>query len=97
MIQHIVILKFHPSTTVEQIDQAIARARTLNKEIDGILDIKAGHNFSERNQGYSMGLTVTFTDKESLEKYGPHPKHQELVSYLKEIGLADTLVIDFEV
>lgn len=72
------------------------RIQALKKVIDGVEDIKAGHNFSQKNKGFDLGLTVTLRDKRALELYGPHPKHQEVFSYLKEIGLVDLIVVDFE-
>ncbi|QST01740.1 Dabb family protein [Pontibacillus sp. ALD_SL1] len=96
MIEHIVLFKFEEQTTKEQQNEAIKRLTSLRHEIPGIIDIQAGLNFSDRNKGYELGLTVRFEDKEALEQYGPHEKHQEVVAYLKEIGLSDILVVDFE-
>lgn len=96
MFEHIVLLKFSTETTYEQINELILRTKKLKEGIPGILDIQQGHNVSERNQGYQVGLTVRFEDKNSLEQYGPHPKHQAVLSYAKEIGLVDSIIVDFE-
>ncbi|MFD2212495.1 Dabb family protein [Metabacillus endolithicus] len=97
MVEHIVIFKFNDSTTVEQQNEAIQKLTSLKNEISGIVDIQAGVNFSERSQGFELGLTVRFEDKQALEQYGPHEKHQEAVAFLKEIGLTDLIVVDFEI
>lgn len=96
MVEHIVIFKFNETTSVEQQTEAIGKLKNLKNEISGIADIQAGLNFSDRSQGFQVGLTVRFEDKQALEAYGPHEKHQEAVSYLKEIGLSDIVVVDFE-
>jgi len=96
MVEHLVILKFGSSTTVEQKNEAIQRLKGLQGQISGIVDLQAGHNFCERSQGFEVGLSVRFEDKASLEAYGPHPKHQEVVAFLREIGLVDIIVVDFE-
>ncbi|MCV9885573.1 Dabb family protein [Metabacillus halosaccharovorans] len=96
MVEHIVIFKFNETTSVEQQTEAIEKLKNLKNEIYGIVDIQAGLNFSDRSQGFQVGLTVRFEDKQALEAYGPHEKHQEAVSYLKEIGLSDIVVVDFE-
>ncbi|HWO95133.1 MAG TPA: Dabb family protein [Bacillus sp. (in: firmicutes)] len=96
MVEHIVLIKFSKETTEAQKDELIHRTLKLKDVIPGIVDLQQGRNFSERNKGYEIGLTVRFENKEALENYGPHPKHQEIVSYLKEIGVEDTIVIDFE-
>jgi len=97
LVEHIVIFKFNETTTAEQQTEAIQKLKGLKNEISGILDIQAGLNFSDRSQGFEVGLTVRFEDKQALEAYGPHEKHQEAVSFLREIGLSDIIVVDFEI
>ena len=96
MVEHIVIFKFNEKTSVEQQSEAIRKLKKLKNEISGIVDIQAGLNFSDRSQGFQLGLTVRFEDRQALEAYGPHEKHQEAVSFLREIGLVDIIVVDFE-
>lgn len=97
MIEHIVLIKFSPNTTTEQKEELIHRTLQSKEKIPGILDIQQGINFSDRSKGYDMGLTVRFEDRESLENYLPHPAHQEILVYLKEIGVEDTIIVDFEI
>lgn len=96
MLEHIVLLKFSTGTKPEQIDELIYRTKRLREWIPGIVDIQQGHNFSKRNQGYQVGLTVRFESGHALEQYGPHPMHQEVLAYAKEIGLVDSIIVDFE-
>lgn len=96
MVEHIVLIKFSPETTKEQKEELIRRTLQLKTMIPGIMDIQQGFNFSNRSQGYEIGLTVRFEDKASLDNYGPHPAHQEIVNYLKEIGMEDSIIVDFQ-
>lgn len=96
MVEHIVLIKFSPETTKEQKEELIRRTLQLKNLIPGIMDIQQGFNFSNRSQGYEMGLTVRFEDKASLDNYGPHPAHQKIVAYLKEIGMEDSIIVDFQ-
>ncbi|WAH38676.1 Dabb family protein [Alicyclobacillus dauci] len=96
MVEHMVIFKFGPETTEEQISECVRRARTLRDDIKGIIDLAAGSNFSDRSQGFQVGLTVRFEDKRALSNYTPHPKHQEFVAFTMEIGRKDIIVVDFE-
>lgn len=96
MVEHIVLLKFSPETTIEQKQEAISRTLLLKEVIPGIMDIQQGINFSNRSKGFEIGLTVRFEDRTSLENYGPHPAHQEVFVYLQEIGVEDIIVVDFE-
>jgi hypothetical protein len=97
VIEHIVLIKFSPNTTQEQKEELISRTLLLKEKIPGIIDIRQGFNFSARSQGYEVGLTVRFQDRDALENYGPHPEHQEIVAYLKEIGIEDSIIVDFEI
>lgn len=97
MIEHIVLIRFSPSTTLEQKHELIDRTLELKVKIPGIIDIQQGINFSERNKGYDMGLTVRFEDRAALETYLPHPAHQETLAFLKDIGVEDTIILDFEI
>ncbi len=96
MIEHVVLFKFSEETTKEQKEEGMRRLTRVKESIPGIVDIQAGNNFSERSQGFESGLTVRFETKEALEAYGPHPAHQEVVSYLKEVGMKETLALDFK-
>ncbi|TCP30030.1 stress responsive alpha/beta barrel protein [Scopulibacillus darangshiensis] len=95
VIEHIVLFKFNDAATNEQKEEGMKRLRQLKSVLPGILDIQTNHNFSDRNKGYDMGLTVRFESKEALENYGPSPEHQAVVSYLDEIGVIDKLAVDF--
>ncbi|WCK52990.1 Dabb family protein [Aneurinibacillus sp. Ricciae_BoGa-3] len=97
MVEHIVLFKFSEGTQKDQKDEAIHKIKNLKHEIPGILDLQSNYNFSTSNQGFEIGLTVRLETKEALEAYGPHPKHQALVAYLKEIGLTDLIIVDFEI
>src|SRR5690625_2037671 len=97
MIEHIVLIKPSPSGNMEQKQELINRTLALKEVIPGIVDIQQGINFLTRSQGYEIGLTVRFKDRESLESYDSHPAHQKIIAYLKEIGLEDIIVVDFEI
>lgn len=97
MVEHIVLLKFSQETTKEQMDEAFRKTFALKEVIPGIVDIQQGYNFSNRSKGFEVGLTVRFEDRTCLENYGPHPAHLEIFAFLKEIGLEDLVVVDFEI
>ncbi|WLR58550.1 Dabb family protein [Guptibacillus hwajinpoensis] len=96
MIEHVVLFKFSEETTMDQKEEGMRRLIEVKEKIPGIIDIQAGNNFTDRSQGFESALTVRFESKEALEAYGPHPAHQEVVAYLKEIGMRDVLALDFE-
>ena len=95
MIEHIAILKFKSSTSKEQKDLVIHRLKNLVGEIEAIIEIQIGLNFSERNQGFDIGVTAKFEDRNNLEIFLFHPAHQNVVSFAKQVGLIETITVDF--
>ncbi len=97
MIDHIVLVKFAETTTQEQLQEVVDRFRALKDKLTGIVDLQAGLNFSEKNQGYQVVLSVRFEDKNALEAYGPNPDHQAVAAYIREVGRVDSIVVDIEI
>jgi hypothetical protein len=97
MVEHVVLFKTTPEATEEQKEQMIAGLRSLREKIPGIVDLTVGRNFSDRNQGFDIGLVVRFTDRSALEVYLPHPEHRGCVdTYVAPIK-ADVIVVDYEI
>jgi len=71
-----------------------AEIRGLQGKIPGLLETAVGVNISSHGQGYEFGGVMKFADKASLDSYGPHPVHQELVSWL--MPLIEPIEVDFE-
>src|SRR5438874_11010255 len=76
LLTHVVLLQPKPETTEEQITTALDHVKALQETIPGIIDIQAGRNLSNYNQGYTYGFVMRFIDKEHLKAYAPHPAHQ---------------------
>jgi hypothetical protein len=96
MIDHIVLVKFGESTTQEQLNEVVTRFKALRQHLTGIVDLQAGINFSEKNQGYQIVLSVRFENRAALEAYGPNPEHQAVAAYIREVGRVDSIVVDIE-
>lgn len=97
MVEHVVLFKTTPEATEEQVDRMVAELKALRHKIPGIVDLSVGRNFSERNQGFEVGLVVRFTDRAALEVYLPHPAHRGCVdTYVAPIK-ADVIVVDYEI
>ena len=94
MLTHVVLLQPKPETTEEQITTAIDHVKALQEAISGILDVQAGKNRSNQNQGYTYGFVMRFTDRERLKAYTPHPAHQVVSEELQRICQK---IIDFDV
>nr|WP_275445968.1 Dabb family protein [Paenibacillus sp. ACRSA] len=80
-----VIFKFNDQTTLAKQQEFVDHLLALKERIPGIVELTAGINQTEetdRIQGYTIGLRVTFEDQQALRAYGPHPDHQAFVASL---------------
>jgi hypothetical protein len=94
MIIHTFAFRWKPGVTEEQRQRVIAAIRSLQGKIPGLEATWVGVNFSPRSQGYELGGVMQFADRGSLEAYGEHPAHQELLSWL--MPLIEPVEVDFE-
>ncbi|RJQ36365.1 Dabb family protein [Candidatus Parcubacteria bacterium] len=95
MITHIAIFRWKPGTTEEETISIMKDIRTLKGQIDGIIDIRCGKNFSKWNEGYTHAFVVMVRDRDALDAYRNHPLHR---SAAEKIGAMDagSIGIDFE-
>ncbi|MDC3417402.1 Dabb family protein [Aquibacillus salsiterrae] len=99
MYEHMVYFKFNDQITSDKQNELLDKLHAFKGVIPGIVEITAGINATteqERARGYSMGLRVTFENKDALDQYGPHPVHQEFVQSLE--GVIDHVaVVDYPI
>lgn len=94
VFEHIVLFKPKATTTRAQEDELIHQLVALRTEIPTIVDISAGRTVTERAKGYTIGLVVRFEDQAGLDVYQPHPAHQRVVAYVREI-IDDVIAVDY--
>ncbi|HEY1483931.1 MAG TPA: Dabb family protein [Candidatus Acidoferrum sp.] len=94
MFIHMFAFRWRPNVTADQKQRVAAEINALQGQIPGLLETFVGENISSRGQGYELGGMMKFTDRVSLDNYGPHPAHQKLLSWL--MPLIDPIEIDFE-
>lgn len=97
-MRHIVIFKYKPSATEQQIAEVNKQFAALQNEIPGIVSFERGINDSpeNKNQGFSHVYFMTFESPEARDNYLPHPKHQEFGEFLGELDiLEDAFVVDY--
>ena len=79
MIQHIVLLKWKPGTTDEQINTAFVRTQQLVDQIDGVERITLGRNRGHADHGFTHALIVKLAD-DALEAYLDHPVRKRYIA-----------------
>jgi hypothetical protein len=85
MILHVLLLRPKLETTREALLAVLEQARALPEHIPGLLDVQAGENTSQSNQGYTYGLVMRFEDEAALRAYSPHPAHKAVSSQLRQL------------
>ena len=81
MIQHIVLLKWKPGTTEEDILEAFGDASRLLDEIDSVEKLTIGRNRAKSDHGFTHALIVNLTTEDALRSYLDHPAR---IRYVKE-------------
>ncbi|HEY2410620.1 MAG TPA: Dabb family protein [Pirellulaceae bacterium] len=95
-LRHVVLFKFKPEATKEQIDEIVAGFQQLPKKIEGITAFEWGTNNSPEglNEGFTHCFVVSFNDAKSRDAYLPHQAHQDFVAILLP-RLEKVLVVDY--
>ncbi len=97
-VRHIVVFKYKPGTTPEQIRQVTEAFRDLRNKIPGITAFEDGVNNSPegKNLGFTHVYQMTFEDAAARDAYLPHPEHAKFGQLLGKLGIvADVFVVDY--
>ena len=97
MIDRTILLKFKETTTQEQLQLVVERFKSLRQHLIGVLDLQAGLNISDRNQGYQIVLKVSFEDNNALNAYEENPVHHACSAFIRESGRLDGIIVDIEI
>jgi hypothetical protein len=95
MYIHMFAFRFKAGVSEEQKAKIVTEIRGLQAKIPEVLESWVGRNDSPRGQGYELGGVMKFADKASMERYGAHPVHQELLKWL--MPLIEPIEVDFGV
>ena len=85
VIQHIVLLKWKPGTTDEQVLEAFGRARDLPNEIPGLRRLTIGRNRGPADHGFTHAISVQLSDEQALERYLAHPARARFHAHIEAI------------
>ncbi len=98
-VRHVVVFKYKPGATQEQIKQVTDAFRGLKGKIPGIVSFEHGVNNSPegKNQGFTHVYFLTFEDAAARDIYLPHPEHKKFGQLLGKLGIhEDVFVVDYE-
>lgn len=98
-VRHVVVFKYKPGATPEQIKRITDAFRDLKKRIPGIISFEHGINNSPegKNQGFTHVYTLTFESDRARDAYLPHAEHKRFGELLGKMGvLEDAFVVDYK-
>ncbi len=93
-VEHIVWVRFKPGIGDSRIAEHMANLMSLPDRVPGIVSLRLGENFTDRADGYTHGMIITFHDRAGLYTYAAHPEHVPVADALE--CDADLLAMDFE-
>ena len=97
MIHHVVLFRWAPSTTPEQVVAAGSALLGMKGRIPEVRAVSFGPNLAESRSEYTHALLVVVDDMAAVQRYVDHPHHVEVAkTYLLPIREA-RLAMDFEV
>ena len=97
-VRHIVVFKYKPEATPDQIRQITEAFGELRTKIPGITGFEHGVNNSPegRNLGFTHVYLLTFENVAARDAYLPHPEHKKFGELLGTLGIvADVFVVDY--
>ena len=94
MITHVVLFKFKPETSPDEIRQLAGGLGGLPEQIEEIREFRFGADFIHSERSYDFCLVSSFEDLDALQRYQVHPEHQKVVAHVKAIS-ASVLAVDF--
>ncbi len=97
MVEHIVWFKWQPEASPAAIAAALAALRAMQGQIEPIVDLTCGEDFSGRSRGFQHGLVVRLRDRASLAVYQEHPVHQAVVKTHIQPIAAEIMALDYEI
>ncbi len=92
MIRHIVLCKTKPYSPLLEIKQKI---ENLKNEIDVIKHIEVGIDIKFDKASSDFAIITEVESLEDLKTYATHPKHLEVIEYLKNY-LTERRVVDYK-
>jgi len=95
-LNHVVLIKFKPAATPEQIKKVEEAFAGLKEKVPGVTSLRYGTNVSpeNKNKGYTHAFILTFGSDKDRDAYLVHPAHKAFGGVLGPV-LSDVLVIDF--
>lgn len=95
MITHVVIMKFKPEVTADQITDLEASFEELPDKITEIQSYEFGRDVVRSERSYDFALVSVVANLDTLKHYQTHPAHLIVVQKLQAM-CEQIIAVDFE-
>ena len=92
MLTHIVFMKFPSLEIAEQVRQKLL---ALEGNIPSLRSIEAGLDITRSGRSWDLALFTRFDDQAGLDAYAIHPKHMEVLAFIKE-NVTEVAAVDYQ-
>ena len=94
MLHHIVLMKFKPGVSEDQIHDLAQMLDVLPDKIIEIQTYEFGQDVVRSERSYDFALVSGFANLEAMQRYQTHTEHQKVLAHLRDI-CEDIRAVDF--
>jgi hypothetical protein len=99
MFKHVVMWKLEDNALG---NNKLANAKLIKEELealkdvlDGILTLEVGIDCYQTEQSFDVVLISEFENEDYFKQYAVHPKHQEVVKFIKQV-VTNRIAVDYK-
>jgi len=92
MLVHIVMFQFKEENKESNMARVKEMLEELPSKINTLHSMEVGIDISRSERSFDMVLVSQFEEQAALDIYVPHPAHQEVVSFIKEVTTLSKVV-----
>lgn len=97
MIKHIVMWRIKETENKQDVLMKLKEElELLSGQIDGLMKLEVGLNYNSADTAYDAVLYSEFVDKQALEYYQKHEKHQYVANNFVRPFTTARAVVDYE-
>ena len=82
---HIALYHWKKGTPEEKINDTLSQIASLEKKIDGIIEISCAKNESKYSEGYTHVILVRGKNAKALADYRAHPDHEIAAKIIESV------------
>jgi len=96
VLRHVVLMRFIPNVTTDQVDELTADLLTLPGSIAEIKAYSCGRNVGEANKNWHFAVVAEFATSADHEAYLTNERHLEVIATRIHPILAERAAVQYE-